>query len=88
MGKVRTACEAVCHAAALYDRGVFCPGELWGQVVRVLTPESAAGVLDSLPVETQRLLRAVFKDRPSLPDDVDLAPSVAALVAWFGSGRV
>ena len=80
----RTSRDAVCHAALLYYRGVICPAEMWFQVVRVLTPESAAGILDSLPAETQRQLRAVFEDRPSLSEDAKFAPSVAALVALFG----
>ncbi len=80
----RTPSEAICHAALLYHHGIFCPAEMWFQVVRVLTPESAAGILDSLPAETQRQLRAVFEDRPSLPEDTEFASSVAALLEWFG----
>ena len=79
--------DAVRHAVRLYHRGIICPAEMWFQVAGVLTPASAAGILDSLPAETRQQLRAVFADRPSLPGDSEIAPIVAAIVAWLERGR-
>lgn len=83
----RTSAESICHANGLYHRGIYCPAALWEQVVHAQTPESADEVLDSLPVETQRQLRAVYDNRPSLPRDAEFADAVAALVAWLERGR-
>jgi hypothetical protein len=79
--------DAVRHAVGLYSRGVVCAAEMWFQVARVLTPGSVAATLDALPADTRKQLRAVFADRPFLPEDPEFAQVVAELVVWCEGGR-
>jgi hypothetical protein len=46
--------EHICRAADMYRRGMFCPAELWHQVVEKLTSDNAAAILAALPSEECR----------------------------------
>jgi hypothetical protein len=47
-----------------YRRGLFCPAELWGQVLGRLAIEDAEALLDRLPLEAQDVLRGAYRERP------------------------
>ena len=54
----------ITRSAVNYRRGIFCPAELWGQVLGVLTVADAEALLDKLPSEAQDVLRDAYRERP------------------------
>lgn len=54
----------ITRSATDYSRGIFCPAELWLQVLGLLTAEDARAVLDSLPHGAQEVLRGAYRERP------------------------
>ena len=59
-----TAIRGITRSAVNYSRGLFCPAELWSQVLARLTAEDAEAVLDGLPREAQEVLRGAYRARP------------------------
>jgi hypothetical protein len=57
--------RSITRSAVNYNRGIFCPAELWGQVLGLLTVEDAGAVLDKIPPEAQNVLRSAYRERPS-----------------------
>jgi hypothetical protein len=58
------AIRGITRSAAHYDRGLFCPAELWLQVLGRLTVDDAGAVLDGLPRKAQAVLRGAYHKRP------------------------
>ena len=50
--------------ATNYRRGVFCPAELWVQVVHCIADHDAESSLVRLPRESQEILRDAYRERP------------------------
>jgi hypothetical protein len=58
------AIRGITRSAIHYSRGLFCPAELWWQVLERLTAEGARTVLEGLPGEAQEVLRRAYRERP------------------------
>lgn len=59
------AIRSIARSAGNYRRGLFCPSELWGQVLGCLTTEDVEDLLDRLPPDARDLLRGAYHERPS-----------------------
>jgi hypothetical protein len=56
--------RGLARSAANYQRGLFCPAELWAQVTWLLAGHDAARLLAELPTRLQDVLRGAYRDRP------------------------
>jgi hypothetical protein len=56
--------RGITPSAANYTRGLFCPAELWEQVLEHLAVVEAETLLDNLPPEAQIVLRDAYRERP------------------------
>lgn len=56
--------SGLARCAADFSRGLYCPAELWGQVVRRLAGRDVESLLGSLPAESKEILRTAYRERP------------------------
>jgi hypothetical protein len=56
--------RGLARGAANYRGGLFCPAELWEQVIGLLVGHDALRLLGELPPELQDVLRQAYRGRP------------------------